>query len=63
MNRPAVLRSLLCAVVLTALLVAVGLLLRPTLAAPRAQEDMAELAIVKTVDGEEDIAPGQSVRF
>jgi uncharacterized repeat protein (TIGR01451 family) len=53
----------LCAVVLTALLVAVGLLLRPTLAAPRAQEDMAELAIVKTVDGEEDIAPGQSVRF
>lgn len=63
MNRRTVLQSLLGAAVLAALLLAVGLLLRPALAAPPIQEDAPLLTIVKTVEGDGTIGPGQTVRF
>jgi uncharacterized repeat protein (TIGR01451 family) len=48
---------------LAALLLAVGLLLRPALAAPRIQEGAPELTIVKTDEGDGTIAPGATVSF
>lgn len=63
MNKRVVFHALLGTAIMTALLLAVGLLLRPVLAAPRVQEGVPELTIVKTADGDGTIAPGDTVCF
>lgn len=62
MNKRLVVQCLSGATALAAvLLLTIGLLLQPALAAPRMQEP--ELTIVKTAEGGGTIAPGQVVRF
>lgn len=64
MNRRVVCQSLLGAAALAVLLLALGLLLRPAVAAPRAQEEGGpELTLVKMAAGDGTIAAGQTVRF
>jgi uncharacterized repeat protein (TIGR01451 family) len=62
MNKRVVCQTLLGVAMLTVLLLTVGVLLRPALAAPRAQEG-AKLEIVKTAEGDGTISPGNTVGF
>lgn len=63
MNEKTIWRPLLGAVALSALLLAIGLLLHPTLAASPLQDTSPELTITKIAAGDGTIGPGQTLQF